>query len=212
MNDTESKAPAEAQVELDRIPLDSEIMAALQDPAHPGHKAASTRRRSLYAKAYGETNTEDDNARPSEERNHGGQPIADEREFFAPPADPKDYRFDPSPHGLPHDIALEQKARGWFHQAGLPQWLARNVAREWNRTLERQPDPRQIAGAAAATERSLRRTWGDRYESKIDAARSLVRSLKSDEVANLLDRSGLANNEYLIRQLVALAESRPTDH
>jgi hypothetical protein len=36
----------------------------------------------------------------------------------------------------------------------------------------------------------------------------LVRSLKSSEVIDLLDRSGMANNEYLIRQLVALTEGR----
>ena len=158
MVEANSKNSDEARVELDRIPLDGELMAALQDPAHPGHKAASAHRRSLYAKAYGGKNPENDNAQLSESRNFDAQTVAEEREFFAPPDDPKDYRFDPSPHGLPHDAKLEEKARGWFHQASIPQWLARNVVREWNRTVEKEPDPQQIAGNAATTERSLRRT------------------------------------------------------
>jgi hypothetical protein len=208
MADADLKLPNEARSELDRIPLDGELMTALQDPSHPGHKAASIHRRSLYAAANGEGNVKDGDARHSEKEKQDLPPVDGEREFFSPPSDPKDYRFDPSPHGLPYDHEMEQKARGWFHQAGIPQWLARNVVREWNRTVEKQPDPRQLIGAAAATERSLRRTWGKKYEPRIDAARTLVRSLKSDEVMYLLDRSGLANNEYLIRQLVALAESR----
>lgn len=199
-----------ARAELERIPLNGNFLTALQDPAHPGHKAASAHRRSLYAAAYGGVSETESGKKPPSAANEdaGSQAASSEQAFFESPANAKDYCFDPAPHGLPYDAELEQKARGWFHEAGIPQWLARNVVREWNRTIERQPDPRRAESAAAATERSLRRTWGDRYEARIDAARSLVRSLKSDEVMDLLDRSGLANNEYLIRQLVALAESR----
>jgi hypothetical protein len=38
-------------------------------------------------------------------------------------------------------------------------------------------------------------------------ANDLLRSLDDPDVSVLLNRSGLGNNEYLIRQLVALAEN-----
>jgi hypothetical protein len=198
-----SNSPHDARREIDRIPLDSDMMAALQDPAHPGHKAASARRRELYESVYSDADTpvvvDDD---PSLRSNDRG--------FLAPPPDPKEYRFDPVPSGVPYDAALERRARGWFHKVGVPQWLARNVAREWNRTIENPPDADRIASDAATTEKSLRRQWGDQYDAKIEAARSLIRSFKNDEMTDLLDRSGMANSEYLIRQLVALAEGRGT--
>jgi hypothetical protein len=90
----------------------------------------------------------------------------------------------------------------------VPQWLARNIAQEWNRAIKQGPDAGRIADKAASTERALRKSWGEAYERKIAAARSLILSVESDEVSELLDRSGLANSEYLIRQLAALTESR----
>jgi hypothetical protein len=202
--------PEAAQAELHRIPLDANLLNALEDPSHPGHKSATARRRDLYAAAFGERKSKEGEAQSSSSPNNdpGRNAANSDDPFFAPPPDPKDYRFDPAPDGAPHDVELERKARGWFHQAGIPQWLARNVVSEWNRAIEKQLDHKQTAGFAASTERSLRRTWGDRYESRVAAAQSLVRSLKSSEVIDLLDRSGMANNEYLIRQLVALTEGR----
>ena len=197
MSETQSDTQHSARAEIERLPLDADMMAALQDPAHPGHKAASAHRNGLYARAYGGDAPPDD----------GGE-IAAEDSFLRQPAAPEDYRFDPVPPSLQHDADLEEKARGWFHEAGAPPWLARNVAREWNRALENLPDEARQAEDAAATEKSLRRLWGDAYDGKIAAARSVVEALKSDDVFGLLDRSGLANNEYLIRQLASLAEHR----
>jgi hypothetical protein len=199
MSDTHDAAPNEAVAALSQLPLDRELVSALQNPGHPGHKAATAHRRSLYAAAYA--------------RDDDGGPAVPERDapanaLYTAPEDSKEYCFDAAPHGVPYDTELEQKARGWFHQAGLPQWLARNIVLEWNRAIERAPNSERVAGDAATTERALRQCWGDAYEERIVAARSLVRSLNSEEAIALLDRSGLANNEYIIRQLAALAESR----
>lgn len=202
MTDTPTFVPTEAVEAIDRLSLDEDFIAALQDPAHPGHKSATAHRRSLYASAYGEAAVKPETS-GSDNQSAGALDA-----FHVPPDDPKDYRFDPAPHGLPYDGELDQKARGWFHQARVPQWLARNIVREWNRTIERRPDAEHIESDAEATERSLRQSWGDRYDARVAAAQGLIRSLKNDEAVHLLDSSGLANNEYLIRQLVALTESR----
>ncbi|MEM9683123.1 MAG: hypothetical protein AAF942_07645 [Pseudomonadota bacterium] len=195
MTNKTNASPDDARAEIDRLPLDADMMAALQDPAHPGHKAASAHRNDLYARAYGDAVVD------------GGE-SAFEDSFLSEPTAPEDYRFDPVPPSLQHDADLERQARGWFHEAGAPHWLARNVAREWNRALENPPDDARQAADAAATEKSLRRLWGDEYDGKIAAARSVVQALKNDDALALLDRSGLANSEYLIRQLAALAEHR----
>lgn len=202
MTDMQSLVPAEAREAIDRLSLDGGFIAALQDPAHPGHKSATAHRRSLYVSAYG-GETAEPRAPAPEDQSTGAA-----GDFFVPPDDPKDYRFDPAPYGLPYDGELDRKARDWFHQSGVPQWLARNIVSEWNRTIERRPDAERIENDAAATERSLRQSWGDKYDAKVAAAQSLVRSLKDGEAISLLDSSGLANNEYLIRQLVALTERR----
>ena len=205
MSNTEITTPAEAAARIEAIPLDHGLLTALQDAAHPGHRSAVAQRNALYAAAFEPVAADGRGSREkSNELAPSGVPdVGTNNAFFVPPADPKDYRFDPAPHGASYDAVLDRKARGWFHQAGMPQWLARNIVREWNRTIERPP----VAENAVATEQSLRQRWGDAYEDKIAAAQSLVRSLKSDEVTELLDWSGLANSEYLIRQLVALIES-----
>lgn len=195
MNDQTNPSADEARAQIDRLPLDADMMAALQDPAHPGHKAASAHRNDLYARAYGDDLVD------------GGE-SAFEDSFLSEPTAPEDYRFDSVPPSLQHDADLERQARGWFHEAGAPPWLARNVVREWNRALENPPDEARQAAEAAATEKSLRRLWGDAYDGNVAAARSVVQALNSDDALALLDRSGLANNEYLIRQLAALAGHR----
>lgn len=202
MTDMQGPVPTEAREAIDRLSLDGSFIAALQDPAHPGHKSATAHRRSLYVSAYGGETAEQTAPAPD------GKTADTADDLFVPPEDPKDYRFDSAPYGLPYDGELDRKARCWFHQGGVPQWLARNIVSEWNRAIERRPDAERIENDAAATERALRRSWGDKYDAKVAAAQSLLRSLKDDEAMSLLDSSGLANNEYLIRQLVALIESR----
>lgn len=189
-------SPDEARSALDRLPLDGEMIAALTDPGHTGHKAATAYRRSLYGAAYpGDGSSETGSGKST-------------ATLYEPPEDPQAYRFDPMPEALRHDPALEGKARVWFHAAGVPNWLARNLVCEWNRSAGQPLTAEQISDQAAATEKTLRRDWGDRYEEKIAKAKALVAEVTDEEMVDLLDRSGLANSEYVVRQLVALAEHR----
>ncbi len=200
MTEIEQLTSEEAKSEIERIPLDADFVTALQDPAHPGHKAATERRRGLYATAYPDVSE----GRGSEESLSGEPKSAD---HFDVPEDAGEYRFETTPPGLEPDPALEQRARDWFHKAGAPQWLARNVVSEWNRAAAHAADGADSAQQAATTEAALRRDWGDAFDTKLTKAKDLLRSLDDPEVSELLKRSGLGNNEYFIRQLVALAES-----
>jgi hypothetical protein len=200
MTDLQDSTPAQVQAleELKQLPLDREMVSALQDPSHVGHAAATRRRRELYDAAFGD-GVRDTSLGSAETQ-------SPEQQFLEPPRDPTEYRFDPVPGGLTHDAKLESKARNWFHQAGVPHWLARNIVREWNRSLEKPPTAQQNEDNAATTELGLRQSWGENYNAKIASARSLIASLNDSDIADLLDRSGLTNSEYLIRQIVALAE------
>jgi len=200
MTEIEQLTSEEAKSEIERIPMDTGFVTALRDPAHPAHKAATERRRALYAAAYPDVSEEGGSAvlRSSE---------PESTDHFGVPEDPGEYRFETTPPSLEHDVALEQKARDWFHKADAPQWLARNVVSEWNRAAAHAADGAGNAEQAATTEVALRRDWGDAYETKMTKAKDLLRSLDDPEVWVLLNRSGLGNNEYLIRQLVALAEN-----
>ena len=200
MIEIEQLTSEEAKSEIERIPLEAEFVAALQDPAHPAHKAATERRRDLYAAAYPGVDDEEVPAKSKSDASASAH-------HFEAPGDPGAYRFETTPPGLEPDPALEQKARDWFHKAGAPQWLARNVVSEWNRAAAHAADGGDSTQQAAAAEAALRRDWGDAFETKLAKAKDLLRSLDDPEVSVLLNRSGLGNNEYLIRQLVALAEN-----
>ena len=208
MEDVQSLTPDQAQAAIRQLPLDASMMAALRDPAHPGHAAANAHRRDLYSAAYAGSDAKD-----AEERASGAFPDEahsplDDSSHFAPPARPEDYRFDVLPDALQHDAALESKARGWFHRAGLPTWLARNIVAEWNRLAADPPTEAANESTAVATEHALRDAWGGAYDARISAARALLADLNEPELLTLLDRSGLANSEYLIRQLAAFAAHR----
>lgn len=206
MTEIEQLTSEEARGEIERIPLDAEFVAALQDPAHPAHKTVTERRRGLYAAAYPEVPVE---GGPAESKSGDIAPA----QHFDVPEGPGEYRFETTPPALEPDPALEEKARDWFHKAGAPQWLARNVVSEWNRAAVGAEDGGDSAQQVATTEAALRRDWGDEFEAKLTKAKDLLRSLDDPEVSVLLNRSGLGNNEYLIRQLVALAENaeQPTE-
>jgi hypothetical protein len=206
MTEIEKLTPEEARGEIERIPLDADLVAALQDPAHPAHKAATERRRGLYSAAYPDVSEEGELAKSKTDDSASAQ-------HFDVPENPGEYRFETTPPALEPDPALEQKARDWFHTAGAPQWLARNVVSEWNRAAVHAEEGDDSAQQAATTGAALRRDWGDAFEAKLAKAKNLLRSLDDPEVSVLLNRSGLGNNEYLIRQLVALAENadQPTE-
>lgn len=210
MADIDTMTPEQAQAEIARIPLDADLVQALQDPSHAGHKAATERRRVLYAAAYPEPAV--GGALSADADVDGLSPSADARpgvsSHFDRPPEPAGYRFDATAPELEHDAALEQSARQWFHDADVPQWLAHNIVTEWNRQAALRPGPEAILRQAETTEAALRRDWGDRFEAKIEKARALIGALGDESIIGLLDRSGLANSEYLIRQLVALTERR----
>lgn len=209
MQETQDNTPEAARAEIDALPLDGTLLSVLQDPGHPGHKAATAHRRALYDAAYpASTESDEDEQRDEPTAESPAKDDSADGSFFDAPSSPQAYRFDATPPELQHDAVLEQKARGWFHEAGVPPWLARNIVNEWNRAAAGPADPDRSVEDAATTEASLRRHWGAAYESKVVMANSVLRAIGNAEIFDLLSNSGLANNDYLIRQLAALAESR----
>ena len=208
MTNLDTMTPEQAQAEIARIPMDADLVQALRDPSHVAHKAATERRQALYAAAYPEPVRGEDGSAETGNPSKPADPQPGAASHFDPPPEPAGYRFDATAPELEHDADLERSARQWFHEVGVPQWLARNIVTEWNRQAALRPDAETVALQAEATEAALRRDWGDQYEAKIERARALITTLGDESIVGLLDRSGLANSEYLIRQLVSLAEHR----
>lgn len=207
MQEMQERTPEAARAEIDTLPLDGEFLSSLQDPANSGHKAATAKRRALYNTAYPALTGPDEQNDGDIAENAGNKDPAGGSIFDAP-SSPHAYRFDATPPELNHDADLDRKARGWFFEAGVPPWLARNIVNEWNRAAASPADPDQSDNDAATTEAALRRHWGDAYETKIAMANRVLQAIGNAEIFDLLSHSGLANNDYLIRQLAALAESR----
>lgn len=124
-------------------------------------------------------------------------------EVFAPPVGPDQYQIR-VPRDVTRDQELETRARQWFHRAGLPQGIVNGIVQEYCRCLAAPPS---AAGDQVMAE--LAREWGPDCQRKIALARDVIARCGGDgEVEGLLADSGLGDNPWLIRTLVALAESR----
>jgi hypothetical protein len=132
---------------------------------------------------------------------------ADLRNAISAPADPTHYQI-PVPAGFERDVALEAKARGWFHRAGLPQGAVNGIVDAYCRQLCSDP-----AGDIAPQARSeLMRDWGPDYLRKIAAAQSLIAKCGgAEELAEIFGATGLGNDTWLIRTLAAIAEMDPNE-
>lgn len=130
----------------------------------------------------------------------------------APPADPKLYKLDYA-HGQEINRALDTEARGLFHDMGLPQPVAKLASDLLQKAEARESrfTDAELKLQAAASEFKLRSMFGVRYQAKMDAARSVIKSLPAEKYKRVvlwLDRSGVGNDPLLITQLATLAEQR----
>ena len=99
MQETQERTPEAARAEIDTLPLDGEFLSILQDPAHPGHKAAAARRRTLYDAAYPARTGPDKHSNEEIADNTVNPDRAGASIFDAPPS-PQAYRFDATSPGL----------------------------------------------------------------------------------------------------------------
>ena len=114
------------------------------------------------------------------------------------------------PPGMARDSALEAKARGWFHRAGLPQGAVNGIVQEYCRQLCAEGAPADFASRQQRAQATLTEEWGPDYPRKIAAARALIaKSGGAEELADIFDSTGLGDNPWLIRTLAALAEASP---
>ena len=121
------------------------------------------------------------------------------------PGAPEQYRIA-VPSAFERDAGLETKARQWFHRAGLPQGAVNGIVDAYCRQLCNESAP----GDPGSVEAALRQDWGADYPRKIEAAQSLIaRCGGAEELAEILSRTGLGNDAWLIRTLAAIAEMHP---
>jgi len=131
----------------------------------------------------------------------------DLRNALSAPTDPTHYQI-PVPAGFERDMALEAKARDWFHRAGLPQGAVNGIVDAYCRQLCSDP----ASDVAPQARSQLMRDWGPDYPRKIAAAQSLIAKCGgAEELAEIFGATGLGNDTWLIRTLAAIAEMDPNE-
>jgi hypothetical protein len=118
---------------------------------------------------------------------------------FAPPKSPAHYQFD---YALNAEIdpEFDRTARDWMYKAGLPAGWSTQISREYQRRAAKPPSDAEVAQEREAVLGRLRQDWGDATDAKLAQVRDLVHGLGDDRLIETLNRSGLGNDEWLIRQ------------
>jgi hypothetical protein len=126
---------------------------------------------------------------------------------FAPPKSPAHYQLDYAPN-VEIDPDFDGMARDWMYKAELPAGWAGEIARDYQRRAAKPPSADEVAQEREAVLGRLRKDWGDAADAKLAQERGLIGGIGDDRLSETLDRSGLGNNEWLIRQLAILADRK----
>jgi hypothetical protein len=126
---------------------------------------------------------------------------------FAPPKSPSHYQLDYAPN-VEIDPDFDGMARDWMYRAELPAGWAGEIARDYQRRAAKPPSADEVAQEREAVLGRLRKDWGDAADAKLAQVRGLIGGIGDDRLTETLDRSGLGNNEWLIRQLAILADRK----
>ncbi|MCA8254817.1 hypothetical protein LGM89_16205 [Burkholderia sp. AU31624] len=130
--------------------------------------------------------------------------------IFEAPTNPDAYNFGTVPANAQTDQAQDMAARQLFVNEGVPASIGNEIGRLWNAAATNPPTEGQRAIAAQQAETTLRRQWGEQFDSNIALAqREVQRMAKANpNIHNMLEVSGLGNNPWLISTIVHLAQAR----
>ena len=100
-----------------------------------------------------------------------------------------------------YDQDLSQEMRSVFHQAKLTPEQAQFVHDKYVERFANQSDMAQAdqTQQLEAWDKEIRAEYGVAFDERISAARMAVREFGGDDLANLMDETGLGNNPTVIR-------------
>lgn len=110
--------------------------------------------------------------------------------------------------GVPADEAGETMtalAREWFFEAGLTQRQAEILGEKWQGLV--RDDLRERSHQRGEAESVLRAEWGRDYEPRVSAASGALRAFGGDDLARLVEETGLGNDPRMIRAFARIAEA-----
>lgn len=101
-----------------------------------------------------------------------------------------------------------------FHASGLTQKQLDSVLKYYAGVItSRHTKSTQAAESAhAQAVNSLRDEWGDDYGNKVDVAQAMIRKFGDDQLATVLDETGMGDNPALIKMLAKAGVSIMEDH
>ena len=117
------------------------------------------------------------------------------------PDDPADYSLA-APDGMGnYDQDLSQEMRSVFHEAKLTPEQAQFVHDKYVERFANQSDMAQAnqTQQLETWDKEIRAEYGVAFDERISAARMAVREFGGDDLANLMDETGLGNNPTVIR-------------
>ncbi len=188
----EELTPEQAKERIDSIGLKPQTRAALFDNQDPAHEAVRKQWSRLHEIAAG------GEGKPEEE------PV-DHALTDGPPPSPDDYEFEH--HEGEWNSELEQNARQWFHEAGLPVTTGKIISHLWNERAPKPPSEDEMFAEAERTGAKLRAEWGDEFEAKVQKAWAYAEQVSPDAMKNM-QAVGLDVNEITMRALVRAAEAK----
>lgn len=114
--------------------------------------------------------------------------------------------------GLTPDAKKLETVKQHFHKLGLTGKQARGVMEYYMNSLNESAKASKAANGqqSQAQIQSLREQWGDKFDSNVDLARSVIKKFGGDnhaEILKHLDASGLGNNATLVRLMHSIGAS-----
>lgn len=190
--------PEAAQAEIETLRGDSEFLGSLFNREAATHAAAREKWDRLHKVASGVTERSPEEIQRTRE--------AQLSSFDGPPDDAAWYEFDRPANGE-YSGELDQAARQWFHEAGIPAPTAKTISWMWNQRAANPPSAEKIESELVDVSVRLKAKWGDQYEKYSDAIDKFVEMLP-DEAAVALALSGLISTEYVIDAMLEAAKRK----
>ncbi len=115
--------------------------------------------------------------------------------------------------GLSIDDKKLSSTRELFHKLNLTDSQAKGVLEHYFGTLNEQHASVQQANKTGMEQASqkLREEFGDKFDAKVDVAKSVLQKFGTPELAEYLEKSGLGNDPHIVRIFAKIGDAMMED-
>lgn len=141
--------------------------------------------------------------------------IAAFRAKIGVPAKPEEYTFK-LPEGLKPEGLNKDRISAWqkeMHEAGLPKAAADRLLSKYLAEEHSEVTTREAARIKTleANELTLKQEFGAKFDEKVNNARFAMRTFGNDNLAQLLDSTGMGSNPEVVKFFASIGEKLGDD-